>query len=462
MSLAHLLFSAWLTVTVQGSQEPIQHTLSFPEAQNHYLNVESIFPTGGAPTIEVKMAVWTPGSYLVREFARHIEDLRANTGSGNSLIVIKIKKNRWRIETRGEPQVTLSYRIYCREMSVRTNWVESEFAMLNGAPTFLTRDVEAPHSVRLQLPPSWGRSITGLPQHPEGGKDHYWAESFDILVDSPILAGNPAVYEFEVGGKKHFLVNQGEGGIWDGPRSAVDVEKIAAENLRFWGQLPYEKYVFLNLISESGGGLEHLNSTLMMTSRWRSRVPKDYRGWLGLVSHEFFHTWNVKRLRPVELGPFDYEREVHTKSLWIAEGLTSYYDDLLLHRAGLYDRKQYLKALSRQIESLQTTPGRKVQPLEMASYDSWIKHYRRNENSPNTTISYYTKGAVVGFLLDAEVRRATDGERSLDDVMRLAYERYSGKRGYTPQEFRAVVSEVAGTDLSEWLQRALETTQELD
>jgi predicted metalloprotease with PDZ domain len=209
-----------------------------------------------------------------------------------------------------------------------------------------------------------------------------------------------------------------------------------------------------------------------MASRWATRKRESYLGWLNLVSHEFFHTWNVKRLRPVELGPFDYENEVHTRSLWIAEGITSYYDRLFVRRAGLCTVAEVQpgdppgagsdEKAKNDIERLHETPGRLVQPLEQASYDAWIKFYRRDENTPNTGISYYVKGAVVGFLLDAEIRRATGGAKSLDDVMRLAYERHSGPRGFTPEEFRAIAEEVAGTDLDAFFRRALESTEELD
>jgi predicted metalloprotease with PDZ domain len=187
-----------------------------------------------------------------------------------------------------------------------------------------------------------------------------------------------------------------------------------------WGFLPYEKYLFLNLLTESGGGLEHKNSTVLMASRWTTRTRRSYNNWLDLASHEFFHAWNVKRLRPVELGPFDYENEVHTKNLWIAEGVTEYYADLTLHRAGLITRDEYLDSVSDRIEELQTTPGRLVQSAEMASFDAWIKYYRPDENSINTAVSYYTKGSVVGLLLDARVRKATNGAKSLDDVMKAA------------------------------------------
>ena len=187
--------------------------------------------------------------------------------------------------------------------------------------------------------------------------------------------------------------------------------------------------MFINLITEGTGGIEHKNSTVLMTSRWRTRVRRHYVDWLSLVSHEFFHTWNVKRLRPVELGPFEYERENYTKSLWVAEGFTDYYADLVAVRAGVMSPEEALGSLSETIASLQTTPGRLVQSVEEASFDAWVRYYRPDENTPNSTISYYTKGAVVGFLLDLEIRRATNNARSLDDLMTQAYARYSGAKG---------------------------------
>jgi predicted metalloprotease with PDZ domain len=311
------------------------------------------------------------------------------------------------------------------------------------------------------LPAEWKASFTGLPKARDGGPHSYVAADFDTLVDSPIVAGSPAVYEFEVRGKAHYLVNVGEGGIWDGPSSAADVRRIVEAHAEFWGGLPYDKYVFINMITEASGGLEHRNSTVLMTSRWRTRTRRAYVDWLSLVSHEFFHAWNVKRLRPVELGPFDYGRESYTRTLWVAEGLTSYYGDLLAARAGVITPDEYLGELSAMIAAVQNTPGRLSQPVEDASFDAWIRYYRQDENTPNTTISYYDKGGVIGLLLDIEIRAATGGVRSLDDVMRLALERFSGQRGFSSAQFRALASEIAGADLSQWLQRALETTEEL-
>ena len=431
-----------------------RYTLTFDDAHQHLLDVEMEVPTGGADEIELMMATWTPGSYLVREYARHIEGLQVDGGS-----IAKTGKNRWVVKTEGKDAVRVKYRLYCREMSVRTNFVDADLAMLNGASTFLVRvdQLDQPSEVVLKTP--WPKVATGLD---EAGENTWRARDFDQLVDTPIVAGDLQVYDFEVEGVPHQLVNWGEDGVWDGEKSAKDVEAITKAQIDFWGTIPYERYLYLNVISGSGGGLEHKNSTLMLTGRWRTHDDDAYERWLGLVSHEFFHTWNVKRLRPVELGPFDYENEVLTENLWIAEGFTSYYDDLLLLRAGLIDEDEWFDRMANNVKTVQKTPGRTVHPLSETSRDAWIKFYRSDENSQNTTISYYTKGAVVAFLLDAQIRHATGDQRSLDDVMRVAYERYSDEQGYTSEEFRALVNEVAKSDLSEFFRRSVDSTEELD
>jgi predicted metalloprotease with PDZ domain len=352
--------------------EPISYTLRFPAPQTHYVEVEAHVPTGKAVSVDLVMPVWTPGSYLVREYSRNVENVTATAPDGRALAVEKTRKNHWKITTGGAPSIVLRYKVYQRFMAVQGGWVEADFAMLNGAPTFITLAERGPrpHDVKLELPAAWATTSTGLPAAPGGAPHHYLATDYDTLVDCPIVAGNQAVYEFTVGGKPHALVNVGEGGIWDGPRSARDAEKIVRANEKLWGSLPYEKYVFLNMLLDAGGGLEHKSSTLLLSSRWRGSTRQGYLGWLGLVSHEYFHAWNVKLLRPVELGPFDYDNENYTTGLWISEGFTDYYGDLMLPRAGLATRDEFLTSLGQSIQQLQTTPGRLVQSASMASFDS--------------------------------------------------------------------------------------------
>jgi predicted metalloprotease with PDZ domain len=444
--------------------EPIRYSLRFPAPHTHYVEVEAICPTGGRPETELFMAVWTPGSYLVREYERHVENVAAKGPDGRARGVRKTRKNRWAIDTSGIPSVTVTYRVYGREMTVRNNWIESSFAMLNGAPTFLTLVDRAkrPHEVRIDPAAAWKGVAT--PLIPVRGRANtFVAEDFDTLVDSPIIVGNPVIREFQVAGKRHYLVLEGDTSLFDIDRAAVDVQKIVeAGGKVMGGRLDYPHYYFLNMITEAGGGLEHKNSFLGMASRFTTRSHRSYLGWLTLTAHEYFHNWNVKRLRPIELGPFDYENEVHTTSLWIVEGVTDYYGSILVRRAGISNRDEYLDDLSAQIEAVQTAPGRQVTPVGMASYDTWIKQYRPDENTVNTTVNYYPKGAVIAFLLDAKIRKATNGAKTLDDAMQLAYARYSGDKGFTAEQFYQTMSEVAGTDLEPWFSQVVDTTEELD
>ncbi|MCA9581890.1 MAG: M61 family metallopeptidase [Myxococcales bacterium] len=475
------------------------YILSFADRAGHYLDVEAHFPGSPGGDREIAMATWTPGSYLIREYARHIDQIDAANAAGQPLPIVKTRKNRWRIEGGGQSPVRVRYRIYAHELSVRDNYVDGERAILNGAPTFLAEldKVDRPHRVQVRLPNDWAHAVTplrrdtgtppsttppkatgaqddklngesGTPdgEDPKNTKDQapvFVAESYDELVDSPWIVGNPKLYHFEVDGVPHTIANDSEPPFWDGERFAKDVETIVRTQIKFWKEIPYDRYFFLNGITKNGGGgLEHKHATLISSHPYATQKREDYLRLLGLVSHEFFHTWNVKRLRPKTLGPFEYEQENYTKSLWVAEGITSYYDDLLLRRAGLMTEDEYLSKLSEAIASVQKTPGRSVQSLSMASFDTWIKFYRPSDNSSNTTISYYRKGAVVGFLLDARIRELTLGARSLDDVMRAMYDDYSAAEGYDTKDFRAVASRIAGADLGSFFERTVDGTEELD
>jgi predicted metalloprotease with PDZ domain len=445
------------------ASDPIRYTLRFPAAHTHYMEVEAVYPTGGRPQVELFMAVWTPGSYLIREYQRHVENIAAR-GSGGTLSIQKSAKNRWRVETGGAASVTVTYRVYGREMTVRNNWIEQSFAMLNGAPTFisLVGGLARPHEVRIELPSQWKASATAL--MPVGGQAHtYRADDFDTLVDSPIILGNPVQREFTVAGKRHVTVFEGDTQLFDVDRATADTQKIVeAGGQVMGGRFDYPHYYALNMIVDTGGGLEHKNSFLVMAGRFTTRTRRAYLGYLSLVAHEHFHVWNIKRLRPIELGPFDYENENYTKALWIAEGFTDYYAGLLVKRPGISTRDEFFEELSGHIEAVQTTPGRLVTSADMSSFDTWIKQYRPDENTPNTTVNYYPKGAVIAFLLDARIRKATAGAKSLDDAMRLAYQRYSGAKGYTMEQFYQTMSDTAGVNLRDWFATTAESTRELD
>ena len=302
-------------------------------------------------------------------------------------------------------------------MSVRTNWVEDGFALINGAATFITLADQRrrAHEVNVVLPSAWRRVMTAMPDAPE--RQRHAVSRAGFRHARGLSAGHRQPCGVRVHGRGHETLPREHRRRRRVGRPAIakDLEKIVQQARALWGPLPYEKYLFLNLITESGGGIEHKGSTVLMSSRWATRTRRGYLGFLRLASHEYFHVWNVKRLRPVELGPFDYEHEVYTKALWMSEGFTDYYGALQLRRAGLQTEAEFLEELSGSIQQLQTTPGRLVQPVEMASFDAWIKEYRPDENSINIVDQLLHEGR--GHRVPAR-REDSDGDGRKEDARR--------------------------------------------
>src|SRR5262245_940872 len=442
--------------------EPIAYTVRIPAPDSHFVEVEAAIPTAKRPSIELMMPIWSPGYYRVEDYAAQVSDVAAKSPDGKTLSIEKTDKNHWRLDTGGAASVQLSYRVFCNQRSVTTNEVTASYAVLNGAPTFITIAERArrPHEVRIELPAGWTRAMTGLADAPDRKPNHFRAADFETLVDSPILLGDLGVHEFVVSGKRHYIVSVGNTEGWDGDTATRDLQTFVEESQRFWGFLPYDKYLFLLMFRQGGGGLEHKNSNL---STVVARTPPERRRWpsLGLLAHEYFHLFNVKRLRPVELGRFDFDKQPTTGSLWMAEGVTSYYSGLLMTRSGLQTPDEYLSSLSSLIGNLQNSPGRLLQSVEQSSLEVW-NNSNSGVNPAATTVSYYNKGNVLGLLLDAKIRRATNGERSFDDVMKAAYRRYSGLRGFTADQFRETAEEIAGIDLKDWFRNSVSSVEELD
>jgi predicted metalloprotease with PDZ domain len=451
-----------LLVALAGS-DPIVYTLRAPAPETHMAEIEARIPAAGHASLELMLPVWSPGFYALGDYARDIQHISAHSSAGAALAVEHPKPNRWVVSTQGAEMVVLEYELLCQSHFVTGSWVGTDCAVINGPSTFIT-PVEREglkYEFDLELPAAWTQSISSLASAPDGKPNHYSAPDYDVLIDSPVVAGTLSLHEFEVGGAKHVLADFGDLGNWDGGAAAATLARIVAEHHAFLGELPFRRYVFLNAMRGGAGGLEHLNSTLL-SSRPAPKEQLPSIDWWKYVSHEYFHAINVKRLRPVELGPFDYERLPSTPSLWISEGLTTYYGDLAVVRSGVGTLAEHLDGLSGNIRSVQTTPGRLVQTLADASLTAGTSSMSGVGGDPKTTISYYEKGPVVGFLLDARIRRLTQEKKSLDDVMRLAYARYSGAKGFTPEQFVAIISEVAGADQAGFLHELLETTHELD
>ncbi len=424
------------------------YTISFPDRNEHYVNVEiKLDELRKVDYVDFKMPVWTPGSYLVREFARNVDNVTALVGT-KSAEVIKIDKQTWRVQINKKRNMVLKYKVYAFEVSVRTSFVDGDGAMLNGASVFMY-PVGMEHKESLVVvnkPRTWPNVTSGLPW--VGGRSPVFrAENYDILIDSPIMIGKHDIVEFLVAGKTHRFALMGAA-TYDRERLIEDGKSIFEEMRKIFGTLPYDDYtIFVQMRGRGGGGLEHLNSTQIITSRWLGD-DANYKRFMGTVAHEVFHLYNAKRIRPMALGPFDYNNENYTTLLWIAEGLTSYYGPQLLLRGGQIDQHEYLKRLGGNIGYNAMLEGAKVQTLQEASYDAWIKYYRSNENSSNSAVSYYSKGSLVGMALDLTIRSATTGSKSLDDVFRALWQKYQGDgEGFTHDDFKSICEAMAGANL---------------
>ncbi|PSO64623.1 MAG: peptidase M61 [Cyanobacteria bacterium QH_2_48_84] len=441
----------------------IHYQVAMSQPESHLFEVTLQVKGWQTSALDLKMPAWTPGSYLVREYARQVQDFFAEARDGQPLSSRKLSKNHWQIDTESASEITVRYRVFANELSVRTNHLDASHGYFNGAALFFFISGLEQHPIQVTIvPPKPDWHVT-TPLPPVSEEIHtFEAKDFDTLVDSPFEIGTQQIYNFEVLGKPHQLAIWGRGNA-NPERIIEDTKKIIEVESQIYQGLPYQKYLFLLHLSGSGfGGLEHKNSCSLNYPRFGFRARDKYNRFMQLVAHEFFHLWNVKRIRPEALETFDYEQENYTTSLWFCEGTTSYYDGLIPLRAGIYDAKAFLEGLSKDITRFQTTPGRKVQPLSESSFDAWIKLYRRDANSDNNQISYYLKGAMVSLLLDLLIRARHENSLSLDDVMRQMWESFGKEEvGFTSQQLREVLESVAQIDLGEFLQRYVDGTDEL-
>ena len=440
----------------------IGYTVSMSKPWTHLLEIRMSVKWAQMPAqTELKMPVWTPGSYLIREFARHVQNFAAKDASGAELAWRKTNKNTWQIDTKGAKEIAITYLVYCNELTVRTNEVNDEHAFWNNsAALFFVKDqLKAPSTVKVLPYGNW-KIGTGLPAV-DGQANTFKAENYDVLYDSPFEVSDFKEISFDVEGKKHRFIMSGEGN-YDLNKLVADTAKIVSEAYKIFGEFGYSDYTFIvNL--RGGGGLEHLNSTALQTNRFAFKPDSRYKGFLGLVAHEYFHNFNVKRIRPDALGPFDYENENYTKLLWVAEGGTEYYSNLLLLRAGLMTDKEYLIERAAGIQQLQSRPGRFETSLEDASFDAWIKFYRPDENAVNNQISYYDKGEIVNMMLDVSIRTASAGTKSLDDVMRYLYTEYFKKgKNYSSEDFQKASEMMAGKSLDDFFAKYVRGKAEID
>jgi predicted metalloprotease with PDZ domain len=436
---------------------------------------------GPAVRQRVRLPVWIPGSYLVREFAQHLQHLRALQG-GEPVPLKQLDKNTWQAESDPALPLTLTYEVYAFDASVRTAFLDGTRGFFNATSLCLRviGQEDTPQQLEIapqNLPAGW-QVATGLtPQQVDAaGFGTYLAADYDELADCPVELGTFWSGAFTARGIPHRFVVSGAGGWFDGVRLLADTQRICEAQIDFWhgpsGEAPFKNYLFmLHASGEGYGGLEHRNSTALIGQR--TDLPKladksgsgdkasptpalkatdGYTTLLGLISHEYFHTWNVKRLRPAEFKRYDYDRENHTELLWFFEGFTSYYDDLFLRRTSLIDDATYLNLMTKTVNQVAQTPGQRVQSVAQASFDAWLKYYRIQENTPNATVSYYTKGALVALCLDLTLR--AEGKGSLDAVMRELWARSAGgpvREADVARALKRVGSRAFDTELRHWV-----------
>uniref|UniRef100_UPI002691E3E2 M61 family metallopeptidase n=2 Tax=Chroococcidiopsis sp. TS-821 TaxID=1378066 RepID=UPI002691E3E2 len=440
----------------------IVYQVAMSQPESHLFEVTLNLTGWRSPLLDLKLPVWTPGSYLVREYAKHIQDFTATAGE-TSLSWRKLSKNHWQVTTTDiNTTITIQYRVFAHELSVRTNHLDATHGYFNGAALFFRIPEWEKQAIGVTIvppKPEW-RVTTPLPVSTTPYT--FIASDYDTLVDSPFEIGCHTLHHFEALDKSHELAIWGKGNV-DVAKTISDIQKIIQVEAEIFGGLPYERYVFLlHLSSQGNGGLEHKYSCSLNYPRLGFRAKEKYDRFMQLVAHEFFHLWNVKRIRPKALEVFDYDRENYTPSLWFCEGTTSYYDTIIPLRAGIYDVKSFLDNLSKDITRLQTTPGRLVQPLSESSWDAWIKLYRPDANSGNSQISYYLKGELVSLLLDLLIRDRHNNTRSLDDVMRQMWQQFGiSEIGFTPEQLQQVIETVAETHLSDFFNKFIDGVEEL-
>src|SRR5579883_43889 len=456
-------------ITVEESLPTIHYQVAMPQPETHLFEVTLHLVGFPLPILDLKLAVWTPGSYLVREYAKHLQDFSAFAGGKSNssrqkpLSWQKISKNHWQVETKGLKEVHVRYRIFANELSVRTNHLDATHGYFNGAALFLRILGWESQPIQVTIiPPRPEWQVTTVLPSVSGRVNTFRASDFDTLVDSPFEIGSHQLYHFDVLGKPHELAIWGQGNFSE-QQIVADLKKMITVEAQMFGGLPYQRYVFLlHLFSQAYGGLEHKNCCSLIYQRFGFRERDKYERFMQLVAHEFFHLWNVKRIRPKALEIFDYDQENYTPSLWFCEGTTSYYYLLIPLRAGIYDAKIFLHNWSKEITKFLTTPGRQVQTLSESSFDAWIKLYRPDANSGNSQISYYLKGEMVSLLLDLLIRSQHRNQRSLDDVMRKMWHQFGQKEiGYTPEQLKQVIESIANRDLSDFFKRYIDGLDEL-
>ncbi len=443
-----------------------QYTVTLNKPESHLVEITVHVDRLDQNFIDFTLPAWSPGSYLIRDYSKNVVKVEAFDRARNPLSLQKLDKSTWRVDLHGQSECKVVYQVYCHEISTHSSFVDNSHATLQGPDLYLYPQgkQDEPCKVTLKFPSSWKTISTGLTPLPHS-RNTFSAPDYDALIDTPIEIGNHAIYRFTVRGVPHDIALYGKGNL--NPKQLVtDVQQIVEHSFPIFRDLPYSHYVFIMHLlpgERGGGGLEHRNSTVIQMNRWKFLPEEEYRKKLSLIAHEYFHLWNVKRLAPKPLVNFDYTTENYTDLLWMAEGFTSYYEDLILVRAKLLTPTQYFETVCEDYKFYLESPGREIQSLCESSFDSWTKFYGLREGARNLTISYYQKGALVGLGLDLLIRKATQGHKSLDDVMRHLYQETFVKvqTGYDLNDLKKTSKAVAKISLDNFFSNYVEGHAEL-
>lgn len=443
------------------AQTSVYYRLSMSNPASHMLEVEIRVEHRSGKTLDLHMPAWRTGRYMILDFAGGVQEFSAVNEKNAPLLFKKTDKDTWRIESGGSRSTTVRYKVFANEFNMRTRELNHEHAFIDPLAVFMYVEELKRSPVELTIVPFGDWKVTTGLESVEGKPFTYTAPNFEYFGDCPIEIGHQKDFDFYVDKKKHTISIFGDGN-WNIDTLITDFTKIVIANKEFWGELPYERYIFMiHCQPNAGGGTEHINSTIMGVRPFIFSNPAAYKGFLGLVSHEYFHTWNVKQLRPKAIAPYDFSKENYAEEFWVSEGSTSYFDDLILLRTGHSDARWYLEIISQMVNNERSRFGNTVQPLAESSFDAWIKYWRGRQNSQNAESDYYGKGSQVSLLLDLEIRKRSSNKHSLDDVMRTMFKRFPYTKGFTNDDLRTVCEELAGGSFSEFFRMYLYTTAPL-
>jgi len=464
IALTTMLLAAGQPADAQSGNPVFQYTLTVPEPSSHFYHVELYTSGWERDTIELKMPQWMPGYYQIMDYARSVENMSASDEKGDGISVERLDENTWSIEGTRNKSILIGYDIHTKRKFVANSYVDESHAYIVPENSFLYADgfLQLPVMVRVETEGRWNNIATGL-ESMAGAQGEFWAADFDILFDCPLLIGDlEELPPFTINGIEHRFTGY-EMGDFDKVLFMDNLKKVVEAAIHIIGDIPYDQFTFIGT-GPGRGGIEHLNNTTVSFDGNRLTKPRAMNSMMNFLAHEYFHNYNVKRIRPCELGPFDYETQNRTNLLWVSEGLSVYYEYLIVKRAGLTDTETLLSDLEENINTVENNPARFYQSLVQASYSTWEEGpFGTQGEDKNRSISYYQKGPVVGLLLDFAIRNATQNRKSLDDVMQLLYWKYykNEHRGFTDAEFQQACETVAGKSLTPLFEYVY-TTKEVD